>query len=291
MTEERIYDNSAISAFQDCRKKYYWSMVRHLQTKTKSNALLFGAAIHDALDIYYVEGCMERAIENFALEFKDREGDDLRTIAHGSTMLREYAKAYAIEPFKVLSKPEEGFVIPIGDVMYGGRLDLPIDWEGELWIMEHKTTSKLSSGFFKQWDLDKQITGYILGMEYVTGRECVGALINAMEPWKPLIRPRATSKRPEDHFVRAPATRTKFLKERFKMNVQRLVRDIRWCMENDEWYEAEKKECCRSYNYDCPFKELCQYGEDERLIEREFVVEEWAPFKKTDEKEDKDANV
>lgn len=276
---EKVWDYTAINAFQTCRRYYYYMMVKHLQTLTKSPALLFGGAIHDALDVYYTEG-IDKALAKFRETYKDKEGDDLRTVSNGVKMLEQYAIVYANEPFKVLGKPEAGFVFPLTeDIMWGGRMDLPVEWSGDLWIVEHKTTTALRSNFFRQFDLCKQITGYTVGAEVCYNRKCQGCIVNALEPWKELKRPTAKSKRPEDHFVRNPMPRTKMLKDRFKMNIARIVRDIRWCEQENEFYEAEKKETCFSYNYDCPYKQLCLYGEDERIIKRDYRVEKWEPYK------------
>ena len=279
MESNRIYDYTTIDTFQTCRKKYYYWGVRHLQTRTKSPALLFGGAIHDALDLYYTKG-LDVALENFRETYQDRETDDLRTVANGVKLMEWYAKVYHTEPFEIMGKPETGFVFPIGDVLWGGRMDLPVKWkqDGSLWIMEHKTTSKVGFNFFNQFDLDKQITGYILAMEAFTGQTVQGCLVNLLQPWKEVKRVTAKTKKPEDHFIRAPQTRTKELKERFKLNVHRIVRDINWCEENNEFYEAEKKDICFYYNYDCPYKGLCLYGEDERIIKRDYVVEKWSPY-------------
>lgn len=286
MDDTRIWDYSTLDVFQTCRKKYYWQFIRHLQTRTKSPALLFGGALHDALDVYYVNG-LPKAVEKFRETYKDIEGEEVRTIANGIKLLETYATVYAKEPFKVLGKPETGFVFPLTDtIMYGGRLDLPVEWDGALWIMEHKTTSRLDSNFFKQWDLDKQITGYVIATEEFFGRPCMGCVINALEPWKELKRPTEKSKKPEDHFCRATKNRTVFLKDRFRKNVTSIVRDILWCEANNEFYEAEKKDVCYYYNYDCPYAMLCRFGEDEKLIEREYVVEIWQPYKQVKEKLD-----
>jgi hypothetical protein len=284
--KERIWDYSIISSFQTCRRKFYWEHVRNLRPKVKGLALEFGGAIHDALDAYYIapQGSgLEIAQSVFEQKFKDREGEELRTVANGKKMLEVYARKYKDEPFKVLGKPEAGFVFPIGDILFGGRIDLPIEWDGQAWIMEHKTTTRLSSTYFDQFELDKQPTGYIIAAEECMGRKIQGCLINVMEPWKDLIRPTAKSKAPEDHFLRKPLTRSDFLKERFKLNVLRIVRDIKWCEENNEWQEAEKKEVCQYYNRPCPFLDLCKYGENERTIANEFVVEIWEPFKQGEE--------
>ena len=267
---ERIYDNTSISMFQECRKKYYWRMIRHLEPVTVSSALTFGGCIHEALDIYYTKG-IDEAIAEFGETYKDREGDEKRTVENGVKLLKWYAKVYANEPFKVLAKPEMGFVIPLtDDILYGGRMDLPVEWDGQLWVMEHKTASGLTPNWFRQWTLDKQATGYIIGTETYFGRKCAGCIINALEVWKDVKRVTAKTKKPEDHFCRFPMTRSTMLKERFVLNIQRIVRDIRWCEENDEFMEAESKNICFSYNSNCPYLDLCLYGEDEKLVESEL---------------------
>jgi hypothetical protein len=281
--KQRIWDYSKISSFQTCRKKYYWEHVRHLRPKTKGTPLLFGGAIHEALDVYYTHDDKEKgtieAIKKFKSEYSTPEGDELRTVENGEKMLMWYFVKYKDEPFKTIGKPEQGFVFFIGDILYGGRLDLPVEWDGQLWIMEHKTTTRLTGGYFDQFELDKQPTGYIIALEEFTGRKCAGAIINAMEPWKDVKRVSARTKQPEDHFLRKPLTRSDELKERFRYNVQAIVRDIKWCEENDEFQEAEKKEVCYYYNRPCPYLQLCTYGESPRVLERDYQVEVWEPYK------------
>ena len=276
--KERVWDFTTIDDFQRCRKYYYWRHIRNFAPKIPGSALVFGGAFHTALDTYYLNGLV-KAIEAFRAIYKDREDDKLRTVENGVKALEWYAKVYVNEQFKVLGKPEAGFVFPVGDIMWGGRMDLPVEWDGQLWIMEHKTTTRLDSNYFKQFALDKQLTGYTIGAEEFFGRECKGCIINAIEVWKELIRPTSKSKTPEQHFVRDPVMRTKMLKDRFKLNVQRIVRNILWCEEHNEFYEAEKKDVCFSYNYDCPYRTLCEFGEDSRIVERDYSIIKWEPYK------------
>jgi len=281
MASERIWDYTTIDMFQRCRKYYYWRIIRQLDTKTVSPALLFGSAIHDALDIYYTEG-LDKALAKFRETYVDREGDEIRTVETGTKLLENYARIYAHEPFKVVGKPEVGFVIPIGDILWGGRMDLPVEWSGDFWIMEHKTTTKLTGSFFKQFALDKQPTSYILGAETYFNRPCRGCMLNVLEPWKEVKRVTEKTKKPEDQFLRSPILRSQMLKDRFKLNIQRVVRDILWCEANDEFYETELKSACFYYNYDCPYRLMCEFGENDKIINAEFKVEKWEPYKTGD---------
>lgn len=288
---ERIWDNSTISCFQTCRRKYYFQYIRHLRPIVKGTPLIFGGAVHDALDCYYKgvdrEKSAVEAIKLFKSIYTTPEGDTLRTVENGVKMLVWYFTKYKGEPFTVVGKPEEGFVFFCGDILYGGRLDLPVEWDGQLWIMEHKTTTRLGGSYFDQFELDKQMTGYIIALEEYSGRKCSGCIINAMEPWKEVKRVSAKTKQPEDHFLRKPLTKSKELKERFRYNVQAIVRDIKWCEANNEFQEAEKKEACFYYNRNCPFLQLCQYGENDKVIARDYVVEKWEPFKNALRQEEK----
>ena len=281
---ERIWDFTTIDTFLTCRRKFYFRMVKHYQPKVASSALSFGSAIHEGLDAYYTKG-IESALEIFSENYKDRDGEVKRTVDNGKKLLSWYAKVYKNEPIKPLGKPEAGFVFPIGDIMWGGRMDLPVEWEKELWILEHKTTSMLTSTYFKQYKLCMQVTSYILGAEEYMGRECKGCIINVLEPWKELIRPTARSKKPEDHFARDYPTRSPRLKEMFKMNIQRHVRDILWCVENDEWAECCKRDVCWKYNSECPYINLCAYGESERFVKRDYDIDVWEPYKKEEVKD------
>ena len=255
----------------------------HLTPKHVSPALSFGLAIHEALKVNYTKGkSMVEGVERFREVYKDREGEKLRTVVNGVRMLEEYGKIYTQEPFEVIGKPEVGFVLPVGDVLYGGRMDALVDWSGEMWIVEHKTTASMKYNYFKQFEMDFQITGYIVGAEASLGKKCSGCLVNGLEPWNDVVKKTVRTKKVEDHFVRNPMTRSPQDKERFKLNIQRYVRDILWCEGNGEFYERETRDQCFSYNSECPYKTLCLYGDDPRFIEKDYVVEPWEPYKQVE---------
>jgi len=147
---ERVWDYTTIDTFQTCRRKYYFWGVMNIVPKTVAAALEFGGVTHIALDAYYTQG-LPKALEIFRETYKDRLGEDVRTVSNGIKMLEHYARVYKDEPFKPLGKPEAGFVFPLGDILYGGRIDLPVEWGEEMWILEHKTTTWLTKDYFKQF--------------------------------------------------------------------------------------------------------------------------------------------
>ena len=283
---ERIWDYTSISTFQTCPKKFYYRMIKDLTPLTTAPALLFGKALHMALETYYnnTENRLEKAIEAFKANYVDSESDAKRTTANAEKLLRGYAEVYANEPFKVLST-EVGFSVP---VEYGsgksfllcGRLDALVDWQGALYVLEHKSTTMLASNYFFQFEMNMQVDGYIYAATQITGRRCLGAIINAMEVWKNVQKPTAKTKQLSDHYARDPQSRSEHQLKEYCEDLGLVVEDI---------IKAEKlnrfprnKQSCFNYNYKCPYWDICKYGEDERLIEKNFRKERWEPYKQVE---------
>jgi len=128
-------------------------------------ALHFGECVHLALDKYYQKCALTEVISAFTDEFKESEYDTMRTTDHGVKLLTSYMELYPNEPFEVVGEPEMKFIFQVGKVKLRGKIDLPIRWSGGLWAMEHKTTSRLTGGYFEQFDMDKQPMIYIKALE------------------------------------------------------------------------------------------------------------------------------
>jgi recombinational DNA repair protein RecR len=312
MTEQRdrIWDFTTLDTFLTCRRKYYWRMVRHLVPKTVAPALEFGKAIHLGLEAYYnakkngVVAALDPAIKAFVEGYKDREGEELRTVENGIKLLTGYALVYQNEPIEV-TDVEVGFVVPIKNespecvhcgniftstieevcsnckesriILYGGRLDALVKWDGQLFVLETKTTAMLRGSFFKQFEPNMQVDGYTLAAIRYTGKHCVGVIINALEPWKEVKRPTEKTKKLEDHFARHISSRSDKDLVDFSNQAHQIIRDIKLCEDTGEFYQ--NKHACFNYNYECPYKQLCLYGDDQRLVDKDYIVEKWEPFK------------
>ncbi|KKN15951.1 hypothetical protein LCGC14_0980840 [marine sediment metagenome] len=273
--KERIYDYTALDMFQQCHKKFYWRMIRHLTPKDVATALMFGRDIHEALRIYYTKG-LDKALAWFGETYKEKPFEKLRTIDNGLKMLKGYAEVYMHEPFNIIAT-EVGFSVPFGDIMYAGRLDALVEWGGDLYVLEHKTTAGLRGNYFKQWSPHMQIEGYIYAAEQFTGRKCMGCVVNALEVWKDVQKTTAKTKRLADHYGRSPESRSKEQLDEFCWEVRDTVDEIRMCTREMKW--RKQKHTCFSYNYECPFKQLCMYGDDPRTLKRDYVEEVWTPYK------------
>jgi hypothetical protein len=102
--------------------------------------------------------------------------------------------------------------------------------------------------------------------------------------WKDLKRPTEKSKKLEDHFARNPENRNPAQLKDFAFQAQMIVKEIEVCdavyasgAGKDAFYQ--NKHSCRNYNSDCPYKDICMYGENERIMEQKYKIEKWEPYK------------
>ena len=89
-------------------------------------------------------------------------------------------------------KSEEMFEVPLGkvageEVMFYGTIDGLIDWKGERWLLEHKTTGNMDAGWQASWGMKAQLQGYVWALRQC-GHDVKGAFVNGLEvrklpPW------------------------------------------------------------------------------------------------------------
>ena len=145
--------------------------------------------------------------------------DDYRTKEKCIQVMIDYVKHYPQESFSVVGAPEHPMIevpftldtglvtdwcptcnnfapkvinaIECGEcggllepIEYGGIFDGLVDFNGQIWVLEHKTTSQLGSYYFNQFKPNNQVTGYIWAAEKLSGRKVQGAIINAIGVYK-----------------------------------------------------------------------------------------------------------
>lgn len=257
---------------------------------------------------------LDLALADFRANYTDREGEDKRTVANGEKVLRGYEEIYRAEPFKLVTQ-EVGFCVPVENftivgenarkcktcgaqvakevltdncpsceapwvIMLSGYLDALIEWDGVLYVLEHKTTTMLNSIFFNQFELSMQVDIYVYAAEQTLGRKCLGAVMNAVEIWKDVMRVTEKTKKLSDHYARDIQNRQPHEMDGFLNDVPLIVRDIERTVKEDDGSGrmfVRTKSSCFSYNYKCPYWDLCKHGEDDKVIARDFVVRDIKP--------------
>lgn len=188
------YDNSMISSFKECPRKFYLRHVRGWTGNGISMPLAFGLSWHNAMDIVwsqygkmpdrevvrlatqaFIDTWIEQGLphpDDLTIDLLDKYG--ARTPFVAAEMLASYLekrKATFDDPSFKLEAVEQPFAVPIypdrTDIWYIGRLDKVFSLHGSRIIGEHKTTSeyKIDGGFksswVDSWSPSAQIEGYL----------------------------------------------------------------------------------------------------------------------------------
>lgn len=207
------YDNTRLTDFKECERKYYFRHIRHLVPEGIAPALVFGLSWHEAMDTIWDQAkhdisddeLIKEGMATFVREWKlwgypdfnetTEEWESLlkfRTLDTALEMLYNYVQRYRsrLREYDLLAI-EQPFAVPISEenerpVFYVGRLDKVYRWRSDLWIGEHKTSSLYKrDGYFRTefvegFDPNSQVDGYIhSGHMYFPDEKFTGVMIDA----------------------------------------------------------------------------------------------------------------
>lgn len=206
---------------QTCPAKFDLRMNEGWTSRRRSGALGFGAALHEGLAVWHRGGGLQAALLAIDSKWPDAMPvDDWRTKEKCLTVMIDYTKNYPTETFKVVGMPDNpvvevpftldfGMYLPCNEcgfeaggideperatcpncnaprepLEYGGIYDMLVDFDGQLFVVDHKTTSMMGAGYFNQFKPNNQMTGYIWAAGALSGKKVSGALINAIGMFK-----------------------------------------------------------------------------------------------------------
>lgn len=278
------FDYTMMSSFLGCRRKYFFRHVEGLVSKSTAKAPAFGSAIHKALDSWYKDHNTEAAIEIFKREYKeDLATDGKRTHAVGEWILKNYNERYQDQSFKVI-KTEHEFCLklPTGNNLIG-RIDKIIDWDGALWLMDHKTTSQLGPYYFKMHTPNMQFDGYIWAAKKM-GYNVQGVLVDAILVAKGLLD--SSSRGKLTPLARDFATRSQEDIDNYIDLVEDIQGEINLCEKEIEDFYPNYDAC--TYYGECAYRKICTNPKNvwEKIKQMDYSVEHWDPRNKEDKQPD-----
>ncbi len=264
--EKRIFDASAISDYMGCPKYFQYVWVRRLESKEGKPAMTFGTVWHDVMKVWYKTGDPILA----AKELKALPSvitDTHLTKEWGEAIFKQYVERYPVdkEPGVTLYL-EKQFHVEIGEKIYSGRIDRIEDWNGKIYVDDHKTSKSLGLSFFNNYRPSVQIDGYCYACREICGG-CHGAIINGI----------STAKNPKERFQRFPSARMDKELDEFKTVFTQWTDDIEASVIMERW--PKNWSYCNRWGK-CKFWEACVYGEDPKWIEQNFTVKPMEEEKK-----------
>lgn len=295
LNEYRPLDNTAITCFAECNRRYYYSMVRHYR-RGESAALHYGKVWHAMLEAHYkTGGSFQEVISAGLREWGNGHGvdNDHRTFERALNAYHRYVEVVVPNerPDDTVGWPDTPLVEMSVNTMwdevplpYAGKIDRVIKVGGSYYVEDHKTTSVLGATYFRGYDLSSQMLGYAWLVQQFIGKPIAGARINAYGILKS-----------EDRFERqtVPFSQVR-LKEWATKTVPRWMAAI--IRVTDEWREHLLKtgeddpsfwvmnhaSCSGKYGM-CEYASVCSLPEHvrERFLVQNFTYNPWNPLEAT----------
>lgn len=174
-------------------------------------------------------------------------------------------------------------------ILYSGRIDLPVTWDEQLIIIDHKTTSMIGGNYFEEAKLSAQQQGYAWAFEQLTGQKVGGYCINALRSkdvpqyvrngksyngttaaqwWEESLQRDITYLRPNQL-------------EEWKHNTIELIHRFFWHYIRG-YFPMETKWCFGKFGK-CPYFETCILPPESRetmLMSDRYTNNEWSPLVK-----------
>jgi CRISPR/Cas system-associated exonuclease Cas4 (RecB family) len=253
--QERDYISfSAIRSYQTCPLRYFFKYVAGLPEDTVSSSLIFGSAIHRAVEHHFrclLEGQeppnAKELLAEYRIGWKDRtnlvrfgKDEDVNTLdTLADRMLKAFATSDLAKPAGTIVAVEEtlrGPIIPgLPDVL--GRVDLILETAEELVISDWKTSRAKYSEDQVQDSTEQLLLYSELARDFAPGKK-------VRLEFAVLTKTKETSI--ERHSAMADPLRV----DRTKRIVERVFRSI----EAGHFYPAPSMMNCPG----CPFKDPCR---------------------------------
>lgn len=189
---KEILTFSRIKARKNCPQAEHYRYGLHLVSRFKKEALTIGAAVHKGLELGTVEGGLE-LFENTYPNDQNEQDNLEKQKATVDAMLTGYFAKWG--KWDEDTEQEIEFKIPITNpktkrksktFVLAGKIDGLTKIDGQYWLIEYKTASQISEGYFERLDLDDQITTYIYAIQKLRGIKIAGVIYRVVK--KPTIK-------------------------------------------------------------------------------------------------------
>ena len=275
---------SKLSCFdQECERMYWYKYENQIIPKGKEGPLIFGSAIHKAIDEMFRGKGLDEMLKTFERETEGRDCDEKRTLSSGKNILTRYYKEYREQHFDEILEIEKKHsieIVPTGEncdkIIFTGVVDKIIRWPYGVSGIDHKTTTGYLGQFLNGADTSYQFTGYIALLKDLYS-DTWGMIVDAIYVPR-LLKPAkdGTPRFQDVGLERSLVTKSHWAIEEWKQWVRGVVERIL-----SSEVRLKRRGSCYHWNRECPYMELCdmEWEDDENLIEFaknsvNYIVEE-----------------
>ncbi len=177
-SEPVTYDHTSTQYFKKCPRMYFYRMVLGRVAHKQDLEVIFGwgSSIHKFAEVLWLNGsfddAMRAALPIYVLPPKDSKWhylDPLRFAQTCGELYKLYLKESTEKIIKVFNIEQSfNFDFPDGE-QGGGRFDANMDWNGQLWVRDWKTTTKQANWFAMGLNPNDQATRYAYALSRLRG--------------------------------------------------------------------------------------------------------------------------
>lgn len=186
-------NSSSLSIMQECSRKADYMLNRGLISES-SSAQDFGTLVHQALADWYLAKPSLRTKEFMVsawttrfTEMNYKPQDDRKTFDTGLAALIKYATLFSDDELEVMMIDgvpcvEYPFdVLLCGNIRLFGTIDLIVkNKAGQVFVMDHKTTTTLGESWMNLWKPNHQMSAYVYAAQAL-GLNCTSALVQGIQ--------------------------------------------------------------------------------------------------------------
>lgn len=284
--EPYLQDHTATQYLRECDRKYFYRIVlgRDVLKQTYQVVLDWGSAYHKFREILQkTNGGLQEALKaalamplaipeqgtpSYKFAYLNRE----RQMRSFALAYQHWEKDQEQKKINVISV-EEPINVELPDGSHSaGRPDEMVVWNGVLWVLDFKSTSKIQSIFASERNPNDQTTRYIYMPSKLHGKQIGGViydvLFNIEEPEKERVKKDRGPTIYRHIEERTPSELKEWETNQIQLNVQLAAN-----RKTDVWLKRESSQCkwCH-YKFVCrKSNEMAQMAE----LETNFVVRPW----------------
>ena len=306
-----LIDNSMLEGLVTCPSITEFSKLHARIAASSKPSLDFGTIIHKALEYRYTNAkdkpmtaVQEAEQGNLITAFFDENPVDEfehRNANFALEVIKRYNRRWQTESFNMLLDATGKVIceIPLSvelfnttyagrplKVIFTGRIDLPVEWDGKITIIDNKTSSMFfgPQRFLDEQRWSNQYRGYCWGFEKTTGRTVEAFCVNGICSKQPPMKPKQGIDqwwnewmvRDITHLALTPDWRTEWFN-----STTTLVDQFLWYHEKGFFPPLGKfTRACENYG-GCQYRDVCSQPEGKRVeVLNGFLYKknEWSPL-------------
>jgi hypothetical protein len=269
--------HSMLSDWCACRQRGKFHLDGWKKKGELKKSLKFGSMFHHLLEAHYNIQGAPNLLAPWELvgqwEHQATSEEETLEIVKVSTVFDQYTQYYVQKDLKLqFVEVEPVFDLHFGGCRRRGKIDAIIrDATGEIWIMETKTTARISHDeFAKKVIFDPQCLSYMLAVEEMLKKLPAGPIYNIVRnPGLKLSQKESIQgyskrleddilKRPDYYFLRPRVRVPNHIIERFRKEVILKLRNFKnWVSRGGPTYRNEQACYAR---WECEFVDACSTG-------------------------------